>query len=201
MEQPNEEVLVPPVSAGDIIHQLYVQEEHVIQFHRFEQQEDPIKGQYTIIEQGVDIGEGTKIWNYVHIMAGAKIGKNCVIGDYVHIDRDVVIGNGCKIQNRCDLYKGVTLEDNVFIGPNVTFTNVRKPRANHDVPVSAYTPTMVREGATIGANSTIICGAEIGRNVIVGAGCTVLSNQKIPDNEVAVGNPIRKYARTHVVNK
>lgn len=156
---------------------------------------DKVKGQYVIIEDDVEIGAGTQIWNYVHIRQGAKIGANCKIGDHVYVDREVVMGNNCKIQNSVNIYKGVVLEDSVFVGPAATFTNVRKPHADHIVPVSSYVPTIVHHGAAIGANCTIICGAEIGEDSLVAAGCTVLGNQIIPPNTIVHGFPIKNYAR------
>ena len=154
-----------------------------------------LKGKYSIIEDGVEIGEGTIIWNYVHIRKGAKIGKNCKIGDYTYIDQDVVIGDNVNIQNRADIYKGVIIEDGVFIGPAVTFTNVRKPKTSHKVPTSAYVPTIVRKGASLGARTTVICGAEIGEDALVAAGCTILGNQKIPAGVIAHGFPIKQYPK------
>jgi len=154
-----------------------------------------IKGKYSIIEDNVQIGEDTTIWNYTHIREGAQIGKNCNIGDYNYIDKGVLIGDNVKIQNRCDIYHGVVIEDDVFIGPNVTFTNVLKPKATHEVPVSSYVRTIVRKGASIGANCTIICGAEIGEGTLVAAGCTVLGNQKLPSNRIVHGHPVKHFPK------
>ena len=154
-----------------------------------------LKGKYSIIEDGVDIGEGTIVWNYVHVRSGSKIGKNCKIGNNVYIDKDVVIGDGVKIQNGVNIFKGVVLEDDVFVGPSVTFTNVRKPKASHVVPSSAYVSTLIKKGASIGANCTIICGAIIGEDCMIAAGCTVLSNQDVPDGVSAHGYPIKQFPR------
>ena len=109
------------------------------------------------VEEGVKIGKGTKIWNFSHILNGSDIGENCIIGQNVVIGPDVKIGNTCKIQNNVSVYKGVTLEDGVFCGPSCVFTNVINPRA-YIVRRDEFRPTLVKEGATIGANSTIVCG-------------------------------------------
>lgn len=154
-----------------------------------------VMGQFSIVEQGAEIGEGTMIWNFSHIRKGAKIGKNCKIGDYVYIDQGVVIGDNVNIQNRVDIYNGVTIEDNVFIGPAVTFTNVLKPDPKHKVPVSAYRETHIREGSSLGARSVIVCGADIQGNIA--AGCTVLGNQLIRDNsgQWLHGQPIKQFPK------
>jgi UDP-2-acetamido-3-amino-2,3-dideoxy-glucuronate N-acetyltransferase len=123
----------------------------------------------TAIVEGTDIGEGTRIWHFAHVRATAKIGKGCNIGKSVYIDSDAVIGDRVKIQNFVSVYKGLTIEDDVFVGPAATFTNDLYPRAEHwsdDDLVS----TIVRKGASIGANSTIICGVEIGTYAMIGAG-------------------------------
>lgn len=132
-----------------------------------------------IVESGAEIGEGTKIWHHTQVRSGAKIGKNCVIGKGCFIDTGVVIGDNCKIQNSCNLYQGLTLEDGVFVGPNVQFTNDLYPRAiNPDgSPKSladwVVTPTLVETGAAIGTNSTIVCGVTIGRWSMIAAGAVV----------------------------
>lgn len=136
--------------------------------------------------EGAEIGEGTKIWHFCHIMK-CKIGKNCTIGQGVFIQDGVTIGDNCKIQNGVNIYKGVTLEDNVFVGPSATFTNVRKPKAAIKVDPQDYTRTYVRKNATIGANSTIVCGVEIGERSMIGAGAVITRN--IPPNVTVVGNP------------
>ncbi len=124
------------------------------------------------IDDGVEIGEGTKIWHFSHILKGTKIGKNCVIGQNVMIGPDVTIGDHCKIQNNVSIYNGVTLEDNVFCGPSCVFTNVKNPRAFIERK-NEFKLTVVRRGATIGANSTIVCGVEIGIYSMIGAGATI----------------------------
>lgn len=136
--------------------------------------------------EGAEIGEGTKIWHWCHIMK-CKIGKNCTIGQNVFIQDGVEIGDNCKIQNNVSLYKGVILEDNVFIGPSAVFTNVRKPKANIKIPPEDYSKTIVRRGATIGANATIVCPIVIGENSMVGAGSVITKN--IPDGLTVIGNP------------
>ncbi len=121
------------------------------------------------VDPPVDIGERTSIWHFCHIMPGARIGVNCNIGQNVYIDRDVQIGNGCKIQNNVSVYKGVTLEDDVFCGPSMVFTNVINPRAFIERK-SEFRQTRVRRGATLGANCTIVCGWNVGEYAMVGAG-------------------------------
>ena len=140
----------------------------------------------TAIVESDSIGEGTKIWHFVHIREGAKIGKNCNIGKGVYIDRDVEIGNNVKIQNFVSIYKGVKIEDDVFIGPSATFTNDLYPRAFswYDDKI---VPTLVKRGASIGANSTILCGVTIGEYAMVGAGSVVTKD--VPPFALVYGNP------------
>ncbi|MEM4406760.1 MAG: Gfo/Idh/MocA family oxidoreductase [Candidatus Methanomethylicaceae archaeon] len=142
-----------------------------------------------VIDDGCEIGAGTKIWHFSHVMPGAKIGKNCNIGQNVTIERDVVIGNNCKIQNNVSVYKGVTLEDGVFCGPSMVFTNVYNPRAEIR-KMDQLRPTLVKRGATLGANCTIVCGVTIGRYAFVGAGAVVTKD--VPDHALVVGNPARQ---------
>ena len=140
----------------------------------------------TAIVESDAIGEGTKIWHFVHVREGARIGANCVIGKSAYIDAHVEIGNGVKIQNFVSVYKGVRIEDEVMVGPSVTFTNDLYPRAflwNDD----KITPTVVKKGASIGANSTIICGVTIGRYAMIGAGSVVTND--VPDFGLVYGNP------------
>lgn len=136
------------------------------------------------IDQNVKIGRGTKIWHFSHILQGTKIGKNCIIGQNVMIGPDVSIGNGCKIQNNVSIYKGVTLEDDVFCAPSCVFTNVYNPRAFIERK-REFLLTLVKKGATIGANATIICGVSIGKYAFVGAGAVV--NKDVPDYALVVG--------------
>lgn len=138
------------------------------------------------IDENVEIGKGTKIWHFTHILSGAKIGENCIIGQNVCIERDVVIGNRCKIQNNVSIYKGVTLENEVFCGPSCVFTNVYNPRAFIERKTE-FRPTLVKRGATIGANATIVCGTTIGRYALIAAGAVVKSD--VPDYAIVAGVP------------
>lgn len=140
------------------------------------------------IDPGVEIGEGTKIWHYTHVMSNAHIGRNCILGQNVFIGRNVRIGNGVKIQNNVSVYEGVELEDFVFCGPSVVFTNVINPRSEIERK-SEYRRTLVKRGATLGANSTILCGIKIGRYAFVGAGAVVTKD--VPDYALVVGVPAR----------
>jgi len=140
------------------------------------------------IDEGCEIGEGTKIWHFTHVMSGARIGRGCNIGQNVVISPAVVIGNNVKIQNNVSVYTGVVLEDDVFCGPSMVFTNVINPRS-HVSRRGEYQRTLVKRGATLGANSTILCGHDIGRYALVGAGAVVTSD--VPDYALVVGNPGR----------
>ena len=132
----------------------------------------------TCVDEPCEIGTGTRIWHFSHIMAGARIGRDCTVGQNVVIDRDVEIGDGCKIQNNISIYKGVILKDRVFCGPSVVFTNVINPRA-FIKRKSEFKTTLVQEGATLGANATIVCGVEIGAYALIGAG-TVITKDVLP---------------------
>lgn len=140
------------------------------------------------VDKGADIGPDTKIWHFSHILKGVKIGRGCIIGQNVMIGPDVSIGKLCKIQNNVSIYKGVTLKDSVFIGPSVVFTNVINPRSAIS-RIKEFKPTFVGEGATIGANATIVCSVAIGRYAFIGAGAVVTKD--IPDYALAYGNPSR----------
>jgi len=142
-----------------------------------------------VIDDNVSIGEGTKVWHFSHILSRAAIGKNCNIGQNVVIGQDVVIGDSCKVQNNVSIYKGVTLEDNVFCGPSMVFTNVFNPRA-HISRMGELKPTLIRKGATLGANCTIVCGHAVGRSAFVGAGAVVTKD--VPDYALMMGNPARQ---------
>jgi len=140
------------------------------------------------VDDGAEIGQGTKIWHFSHVMPGAKIGENCNIGQNVFIADGVVIGNGVKIQNNVSVYAGTILEDYVFLGPSCVLTNVINPRSEvnrHD----EYKPTLLRRGVTVGANATIVCGVELGQYVFVGAGAVV--TKSFSDYALVVGNPAR----------
>jgi UDP-2-acetamido-3-amino-2,3-dideoxy-glucuronate N-acetyltransferase len=142
------------------------------------------------VDDGVEIGKGTKIWHFSHVQSGAKIGKSCVLGQNVNVGSNVVIGDFVKIQNNVSVYEGVTLEDYVFCGPSMVFTNIVDPRCKYPQAGSRYyVKTLVREGASLGANCTIICGHTIGRFAFVGAAAVVTKD--VPDFALVVGNPAR----------
>ncbi|ABW67624.1 acyltransferase [Desulfosudis oleivorans] len=141
------------------------------------------------VDDGAAIGDGTRVWHFCHIMAGTRIGTNCNIGQNVVIGPDVVIGNQCKIQNNVSVYKGVTLEDGVFCGPSMVFTNIYNPRAEIR-KMDQVRPTLVKHGATLGANCTIVCGITIGKYAFIGAGAVV--NKDVLDHALVVGNPARQ---------
>jgi UDP-2-acetamido-3-amino-2,3-dideoxy-glucuronate N-acetyltransferase len=141
------------------------------------------------VDEPCEIGPGTKIWHFSHVMKGSAIGRDCNIGQNVVVSPGVTIGNGCKIQNNVSLYTGVVLEDAVFCGPSMVFTNVVNPRSEI-VRKDEYKKTLVRHGASLGANSTIVCGVTIGRYAFVGAGAVV--TRDVPDFALVVGNPARR---------
>jgi UDP-2-acetamido-3-amino-2,3-dideoxy-glucuronate N-acetyltransferase len=142
------------------------------------------------IDDKVIIGIGTKIWHFSHVQSGANIGKSCTIGQNVNIGNNVKIGNFVKIQNNVSVYEGVELEDYVFCGPSMVFTNILDPRSKYpQVGQQYYIPTLVKEGASMGANSTIVCGNTIGRFAFVGAGSVVTKD--VPDYALVVGNPAK----------
>lgn len=146
--------------------------------------------EYAVVDDNVEIGEGTKVWHFSHIQSGAKIGKFCVLGQNVNVGNNVVIGNYVKIQNNVSVYEGVTLEDYVFCGPSMVFTNIKDPRSKYpQVGSKYYIKTLVKEGASLGANSTIVCGVTIGRYAFVGAGAVVTKD--VPDYGLVVGNPAK----------
>ena len=142
-----------------------------------------------IVADGAVIGAGSKIWHFCHVMAKARLGERCVLGQNVMIGPDVVIGDGCKLQNNVAVYTGVTLEDEVFCGPSCVFTNVLTPRAFVERKAE-FLPTLVKRGATIGANATIICGVTIGCYAMVGAGAVV--TRDVRDYALVIGNPARE---------
>jgi UDP-2-acetamido-3-amino-2,3-dideoxy-glucuronate N-acetyltransferase len=141
------------------------------------------------IDEGCEIGENTKIWHFSHIMANCKIGKGCNIGQNVVISPDVILGNNVKVQNNVSIYTGVVCEDDVFLGPSMVFTNVINPRSAVNRK-NQYAKTIVKRGASIGANATIICGHDIGEFAFIGAGAVVTKN--IPAYALVVGNPARQ---------
>jgi UDP-2-acetamido-3-amino-2,3-dideoxy-glucuronate N-acetyltransferase len=140
------------------------------------------------VDEPCEIGEGTKIWHFSHVMAGSKIGRHCNIGQNVVISPRVVIGDNVKIQNNVSVYTGVELEDDVFCGPSMVFTNVTNPRS-HVSRKDEFRRTLVKRGASIGANATIVCGHAIGRYAFIGAGAVV--TRDVPDYAMVAGNPGR----------
>ena len=149
----------------------------------------------SIIDEGAIIGKGSKIWHWSHICSNSKIGDNCVLSQNTFVVQNVTIGNGCKIQNNVSLYDGVILEDNVFCGPSVVFTNVYNPRSEINRK-KQFLPTIVKSGATIGANATIICGRTIGSYAFIGAGSVV--NKDIKPFSLVVGVPAKQIGWVNV---
>lgn len=146
------------------------------------------KHETAIIDSGAQIGSGSKIWHWVHVCGGAKIGQDCVLGQNVFVGNRVVLGNRVKVQNNVSIYDEVVLEDEVFCGPSMVFTNVINPRSAVERK-SEYRPTVVKKGATLGANCTIVCGVTIGRYAFVAAGAVV--TRDVPDYALVVGSPAR----------
>ena len=147
------------------------------------------KHESAIVDEGATIGEGTKIWHFSHVCSGAVIGNACSLGQNVFVGNQVVIGNNCKIQNNVSVYDNVTLEDDVFCGPSMVFTNVYNPRSAVSRK-NEYRDTFVGQGATLGANCTIVCGVTIGCYAFIGAGAVV--NKDVPDYALMVGVPARQ---------
>ncbi len=141
-----------------------------------------------VIDQGCTIGEGTKIWHFTHVMPDCTLGKNCNLGQNVVISPGVVLGNNVKVQNNVSIYTGVICEDDVFLGPSMVFTNIVNPRSAV-VRKEQYVKTLVKKGASIGANATIVCGIEIGEFAFIGAGAVVI--REVPAYALVVGNPAR----------
>ena len=142
-----------------------------------------------VIDEGCQIGEGTTIWHFSHVMSGAKIGERCNLGQNVVVSPGVVLGDGCRVQNNVSIYTGVECEENVFLGPSMVFTNVINPRSAISRK-DEYQSTMIRRGATIGANVTIVCRTELGAYCFVGAGAVVTRN--VAPYALVVGNPARQ---------
>ena len=142
-----------------------------------------------IVDEGAQIGDGSRVWHFAHICGGARIGKGCSFGQNVFVGNDVTIGNNVKVQNNVSIYDAVHLEDDVFCGPSMVFTNVYNPRAAVSRKAE-YRRTLVRRGATLGANCTIVCGTTIGRHAFVGAGAVI--NRDVPDFALMVGVPARQ---------
>jgi UDP-2-acetamido-3-amino-2,3-dideoxy-glucuronate N-acetyltransferase len=142
----------------------------------------------SFVDEGAEIGAGTKIWHFCHVMPGARIGRDCNIGQNVFIGSDVRIGDNVKIQNNVSIYTGVIIEDDVFLGPSMVFTNVINPRS-HVPRRDEYQATLAKQGASIGANATIVCGVTLGRYAFVGAGAVI--TRDVPDYALVYGNPAR----------
>ncbi|HDZ08442.1 acyltransferase [Pseudohongiella sp.] len=142
-----------------------------------------------IVDEGAQIGGGSRIWHFVHVCSGAVIGENCSLGQNVFVGNKVVIGNNCKIQNNVSVFDNVILEDGVFCGPSMVFTNVYNPRASI-VRKDEYRDTLIKQGATLGANSTIVCGVTIGEYAFIGAGAVV--NKDVPAYALMVGVPAKQ---------
>lgn len=144
----------------------------------------------SIVDDDVVIGEGTKVWHFSHIQSGARIGKNCSFGQNVNVSNNVIVGNGVKVQNNVSLYEGVELEDYVFCGPSCVFTNDLTPRAKYPKGHAGYKKTVVGEGASIGANATVVCGHKIGEWALIGAGAVVASD--VPAHALMLGVPAKR---------
>lgn len=142
------------------------------------------------VDDGVKIGQGTKIWHFSHIQSGAVIGNNCSFGQNVNVANNVKIGNGVKVQNNVSIYEGVELEDYVFCGPSMVFTNDLTPRAKYPKGSVGYKKTVLKEGATVGANATIVCGHTIGKWAMIAAGAVVTKD--VPDYALMVGVPAKQ---------
>ncbi len=140
------------------------------------------------VDEGAEIGEGTRIWHFTHVMSGARIGRNCVIGQNCFVGSRAVLGDGVKLQNNISVYDLVTLEDKVFVGPSAVFTNDTNPRAPYPKG-GKWIPTLVKEGASIGANATLLCGIVVGRWCFIGAGAVVTKD--VPDHAIVAGIPAR----------
>ncbi len=154
------------------------------------EQEDYFVHESSYVDENVDVGQGTKIWHFCHIQAGAKIGKQCILGQNVNVGNNVRIGDHVKIQNNVSIYEGVELEDHVFCGPSMVFTNILNPRSEFPQKGPGYyLKTLVKRSASLGANSTILCGITIGKYAFVAAGAVV--TRDVPDYGLVAGNPAR----------
>jgi UDP-2-acetamido-3-amino-2,3-dideoxy-glucuronate N-acetyltransferase len=142
-----------------------------------------------IVDESAILGDGTKVWHFSHIMKGARIGERCIFGQNCHVANGVIIGNNVKIQNNVSIYTGTIIEDDVFLGPSCVLTNVTNPRSQVNRH-ALYEKTLIRRGATVGANATIVCGIELGRYCFIGAGAVVAKD--VPDYALMVGNPVRR---------
>ena len=144
----------------------------------------------SIVDDNVEIGEKTKIWHFCHVQSGARIGKGCSFGQNVNVSNNVKIGDGCKVQNNVSIYEGVELEDYVFCGPSMVFTNDLTPRAKYPKGSAGYKKTVLHTGASIGANAAVVCGHEVGRWAMVAAGAVVTKN--VPDYALVAGVPAKQ---------
>lgn len=142
-----------------------------------------------VVDEGVSLGEDTRVWHFVHVTSGARVGKRCSLGQNVFVGKSVLIGDGVKIQNNVSIYEGVDVGDDVFLGPSCVFTNVNNPRAFIERK-SEYRKTRIGKGASVGANATIVCGHDLGEYAFVGAGAVVTKN--VPAYALVVGNPARR---------
>ena len=143
----------------------------------------------SFVDEGAEVGEGSRIWHFTHLMPGARVGRGCNIGQNVYIAYDAVLGDHCKVQNNVSIYPGVICGDNVFLGPSMVFTNVKNPRSEVDRR-DDYLTTRVGDGATIGANATIVCGITLGEYCFIGAGSVVTKD--VPPYALMIGNPARR---------
>ena len=144
-----------------------------------------------VVDVGAEIGEGTRVWHFCHVQGSARVGRNCTLGQNVYVGNGVVIGDECKLQNNVSVYEGVTLENGVFCGPSCVFTNDLTPRARYPKGHEHFVPTRVMEGASIGANATIVCGHSIGKNAMIGAGAVITTN--VPDHALMLGVPATQH--------
>jgi UDP-2-acetamido-3-amino-2,3-dideoxy-glucuronate N-acetyltransferase len=145
----------------------------------------------SVVDDGAVIGDGTKIWLFCHVQKGSVIGEGCSLGQNVNIANDVRIGSGCRIQNNVSVYQGVTLEDYVFCGPSCVFTNVLFPRAKYLSGSQSFVKTLLKTGASIGANATVVCGHTVGKWAMIGAGSVVAAD--VPDHALMLGTPARQH--------
>jgi UDP-2-acetamido-3-amino-2,3-dideoxy-glucuronate N-acetyltransferase len=150
---------------------------------------EPYIHESSYVDDDVVIGAGTKVWHFCHISQGARIGRNCTLGQNVFVGRNVHIGNNCKIQNNVSVYEGVALEDDVFCGPSMVFTNVDTPRSAYPRGAQGFLNTLVKRGCTIGANATIVCGITLGEHAFIGAGSVVTKD--VPSYALVYGTPAR----------
>ncbi len=147
----------------------------------------------SFVDENVEVGEGTKIWHFCHIQKGAKIGKKCSFGQNVNVGNNAIIGNECKVQNNVSIYEGVILEDGVFCGPSCVFTNDLTPRARYPKGHENFKKTIIKEGASLGANCTVVCGHTVGRFAMVAAGAVVTKD--VPDYALVAGVPAKVIGR------